>query len=194
MKINSLILLLFISSITWLGCAEKTPQEQKKEIKEDQKEAYIKTINSLEAKIFDNNDSEKDINEDRKNAHLLLQNYTEYYNRFPNDPKSADFLFKAGNLALGLGKPRQAIKLFRTTHDGFPSYNKKVEALNMVAFIYDTKLHQKDEARAYYQFIITNYPDHKLAKDAEAAIRTLEMTDEELIEYFKKKNANNSKP
>ena len=43
-------------------------------------------------------------------------------------------------------------------------------------------------AEAKYQEVIDKHPEHVLAQDARVAIKTLTLSDEELIEMFEKKN------
>jgi len=186
---KKVFLLLFVSVLTLNSCDEKTPQEQKVETKVNKKVELEGKIKALEETIFNKDNSTKNIKDEKEKATKLLSYYTDFYNLYSEDPKGGDYLFKAGNIALGLGKTIPAIQAFRNAHDAFPGYKKRVEAVYMVAFIYDNNLHKKDKAREFYNFIIENYPEHQLAKDAIARLNTLEMTDEELIKLFEKKNA-----
>lgn len=185
-KVLSHVLILIALSFAFSSCKDKTPQELKTENTINAKKELTEQITSFEAKVFANDNV--DVKKQKEDAVGLLKAYLNYHNKFNNDSLSADYLFKAGNVALGLGKTNQAIDLFRSAHDGYPGYEKKVEAVYMAAFIYDNELHLTDTAQKFYEFVIANYPEHKLAKDAAARIQTLHMTDEELIKMFEKKN------
>ena len=56
-------------------------------------------------------------------------------------------------------------------------------------FIYETYLNDHAKAVSSYTKLIEKYPNHRLASDARASIDNLTMTEEELIEKFKKMNA-----
>ncbi len=61
-----------------------------------------------------------------------------------------------------------------------------------VAFTIDDGLNEKGRAKQAYEEVIMRFPDHPFAKDARAMIDNLQYTDEELIERFKKMNADSA--
>ena len=59
---------------------------------------------------------------------------------------------------------------------------------DLIAFIYHNHMGNLGIAEAKYQEVIDKHPEHVLAQDARVAIKTLTLSDEELIEMFEKKN------
>lgn len=120
-------------------------------------------------------------------AYNAVKLYKQYADSFPGEKPAADFLFKAANVCIGLRQYKQAIGFLERIQNHFPEYEKSAESLFLKAFIYDNYLNQKGMAREIYQEVIDQYPSHKFASDAKEVIKTLELTDEELIKMFKEK-------
>ena len=118
--------------------------------------------------------------------------YKQFADSFPNEKSAPDYLFKAANVSIGVRQYIQAINFLERIKTYFPGYEKSPESLFLMAFIYDNYLDQKGKARDVYQEVIDQYPGHKFASDAKEVIKTLEMTDEELIKMFQEKEKENS--
>lgn len=114
----------------------------------------------------------------------LLVAYSEFANFNHQDDRTPEFLFRAGKLANELGKPRRAIEYLVDVHDGFPKYERKIEAAFLAAFIYENMLNDREMAEKYYELVLTEYPDSPWAADAKASIALLYLTDEEKIQKF----------
>ena len=87
-----------------------------------------------ESKLF--SDSVKSLNVDESNN--VLNNYLLYADKYKEDTISADYLFKAADLANGLRRPKESIAIFDRLMTSFPEYRKSPTALFMQAFIYET--------------------------------------------------------
>lgn len=184
----SFIALVLTAVFAW-SCSSNSEESADGEKKEGFEKKYTKSerlqiIDELQEKAF-SNDS---VMPKRALANDLMRNYFEYKNLYPKDSVSPEFLFKGGQVAMSIGKYHKAIEVFNVIYEGYPDYNKRVEALNLVAFNYDYNLKDRNQARKVYEFIVQNFPEHHLAEDAAARLTTLEMSDQELIEYFEKQN------
>ncbi len=152
------------------------------------KEKLMAEISKGELKLF--NDTTKTLNPEVSNN--VLNNYLAFADTYKDDTTSAAYLFKAGDLANGLGRPEEAITIYERLRTTFPDYRKSATALFMQAFIYETSLNDKEKAKAKYKEFIEKYPDHLLVPSAKATLDQLNanMTDEELIRLFEAKGNN----
>jgi TolA-binding protein len=150
------------------------------------KEKLSEEITMGEAKLF--SDSLKSLNVDESNN--VLNNYLIYADKFKDDTLSANYLFKAADLANGLHRPKEAIAIFDRLRTSFPNYRKAPAALFMQGFIYETAMGEKAEAKEKYKEFVQKYPDHKLAPSAQASLDQLNanISDEDLIKSFEAKN------
>lgn len=148
------------------------------------KEDRIARIRELEEELRSGGDQP-----DKKLARKLMGAYIDFGNFQREEPETPEFLFRGGDLARYIGRPKTAIELYTSVFNSFPEYERRVEALNWIAFIYDYDLKDKEKAEHTYAQIIELFPDHKLADDARARLETIDLSDEELIELFKQKNA-----
>jgi TolA-binding protein len=121
-------------------------------------------------------------------ADLLLKRYRDYVIMNPRDSISAEYLFKAADLSLGVGRPEASINLLNRLNEDFPKFRKNVEMWLFKGFIYETYLNDYANATQTYQALIDRYPNHRLAADARASIENMTMSEEELLEKFKAKN------
>lgn len=118
----------------------------------------------------------------------LLRAYQEYYNQHTTDTIAGNYLFEAAIMAQKLDKNEKAIELFLNFHDGFPNSSRCDKAAYNIAYIYDARLNNKEKATLYYNKVIELYPTSIWANEAKAALRIVNMSDEELIKYLEEKN------
>ncbi len=121
-------------------------------------------------------------------AGLALTAYTEFANLFPDDSLSADFLFKAGEVATAIKQYPQALSYYKNITDKYPTYKNYVMSLYLQGFLQDNYLNADDKAKEIYTQVLEKYPTSTFANDAKAAIQNLGKSDEQLIKEFKKKN------
>lgn len=150
------------------------------------RERLLDEIHSGEEKLF--LDSAKRLNESVATGVLL--NYIKYADTFGSDTLSADFLFKAGDLANGLNRPMEAITYFDRLVKDYPEYKKAAAALFMKAFIYETRMDDSEKAKKAYSEFLEKYPEHPLTPSAKATLEQLNsnLSNEELIRMFEEKN------
>lgn len=125
---------------------------------------------------------------DTMKASKLSRLYFTYSLNNLNDSVSSEFMFKSGELRMGIGQFIRSIEIFEQLNRSFPRHDKIVETKYLIAFIYNNYLNNLGIAEAKYQEVLDKHPDHILAQDARVAIKNLTLSDEELIDMFEKKN------
>lgn len=109
----------------------------------------------------------------------------------PEDPKSPDYLHKAGETARAIRAFPRAIEIYDRIYTNYPSFEKAPQALFLKAFTYDNDLKEYDKARALYTAFLEKYPNDDFADDTQFLLKNLGKSDEEIIQSFSKdKKAN----
>lgn len=135
-------------------------------------------ISAMEDSVFNANTF------DRRNALALIDVYKAYANANPYDTLSAEYLFRAANMAKSLHDGEQSVKLYDRIAKDFPRWRRLPDVLYLKAFTIDSELGNKGEAEMAYRAVVAAYPDHPFAKDAYIMIQNLQYSDEELIRMF----------
>ncbi|MFN3875053.1 MAG: tetratricopeptide repeat protein [Flavobacteriales bacterium] len=125
---------------------------------------------------------------DQRTAQGMVDVYKAYAAAYPLDSMAPEYLFRAAGTLKSMGQPQQAIKLYDRITDNDQSWRRRVDVLYMKALTLDDDLDQDGEARRIYQQVINEYPDHPFARDAQAMIENLGLSDEEIIAKFKAMN------
>ena len=146
------------------------------------RETMQSQIDSMEARLHARPEMEY------ATANATVSLYADFARNFPDDPKTPEYLFKAGEISSSMQQGKQAIDYFSTVYNKYPGYDKSAYALFLQGFIYESQLNDTAKARTVYEEVIRKYPEHKLAEDAKASIDNLGKSPEELIKEFEKKN------
>ncbi len=181
--IKNIFFLLVLSIV--LGACENSEGSEPKQLtaEELKREAYNeimameKSMMAVQSGILDTMKASK-----------LSRLYFTYSLNNLNDSNSSEFMFKSGELRMGIGQFIKSIEIFEQLNRSFPRHDKIVETKYLIAFIYHNYLNNLGIAEAKYQEVIDKHPDHILAQDARVAIKNLALSDEELIRMFEKKN------
>jgi len=168
------------------GSSAKADQEVSKDIQSN--EERQSEIQEMEKEISGAIKTERTSVLDAK-ADLLLKRYRDYITLNPRDSITSEYLFRAADLSVGMGKYDAAIAYIDRLHKDFTKFRKSVEMHLFKGFIYETYLNDHAKAVSAYTKLIEKYPNHRLASDARASIDNLTLSEEELIEKFKKMNA-----
>ncbi len=143
----------------------------------------VKRIRSMEDSLF-----AKPVY-DRKGAMALRDVYLAFAKTNPLDTMTPEYLFRCAGVYRTLGEPQETMKVYDRIISNYPGWRRLADTYYLRAFTLDNDLDQKGEAKAAYEEVINRYPGHPFAKDAEHMIQNLQYTDEQLIEKFKKMNA-----
>lgn len=170
--------MFFLASLA-VACSNGTPPSP-----EDLKADARKGIEKLEGELM----SSVELSPNKPKANTLIEMYVTYVNNNPNDEVCGEYIFKAGEIAMGTEQYQRAIGLFENVSQNYTNYDKVVEATYLIAFIYDNYLDQKGMAEDKYKEVIERYPRHSFAVEARGAINNLYLSDEELIKKFEEQN------
>ena len=121
-------------------------------------------------------------------AVIICKNSKSYVKTYKNDPRSAEILFKSGQVLNGLQSYSFAIRKFQEVFLLFPKSAKASESMFICGFINENNLQNYKEAEFYYRKFIKQYPQHPLAKDAKVSLDNLGKTPEEMLREFEEKN------
>jgi hypothetical protein len=176
MKAYHLVLFVVVSMlIVSCGNAKKPLAERNQLTKE---------ISDMEKVLLANDEPDADL------ADKMINAYLEYAEKFPQDTVTPEFLFKASEIAMNFGRASEAIEFLTRIENDYTKYDKYPAVIFMKAFIYENYLDDINKAADYYTIFLEKYPNHKLAKDAEAALTFLGLDDEELIKLFEENSQN----
>lgn len=147
------------------------------------KEKELQKIKELEARIL----GDQPNNIDGVGAYNLQTAYTGFYQNFPDAEETPELIFKAADMCVNLRWSKQAIDFLNIIINEYPKFAKAPDALFMLAFVYDHLVDDDAKAGELYRAFIDQYPDHVFVRDAEASIRILGKSDEEIIREFEQR-------
>lgn len=143
-----------------------------------------KAVLDAETEFFDTNKGRINI----ESASAMVKKYIDFTTSYPEDEMSPEFLFKAAELSMNMNMGSQAILYFEQIKKQYPDYVKMPEVVFMTAFVHENLLNDIDRAKAGYTEFMERFKDHALFKDAEASIKNLGKSPEELIREFEALN------
>lgn len=188
------LILSGILGVSMISCSENADTENTEEKQNEPathvsdpagvpREDRIKRIEELEAQVISEGDQPTEAT-----ARKLMGEYIDFTNFQHDDELVPEYLFRAGTWANYIGRKKKAVELFTNLYTNYESFDKRPEAMNMVAFIYDFELNEKEKAKEAYANLIKAYPDHSLSNDARMRLETIDLSDEELIKRFEQQN------
>jgi len=136
------------------------------------KEEMIAQITKLE-----NSDSTYSIN----NITDLYNNYSLFADRYPDDERTPEFLFKAAQQSNVINKSKEGIALLNKIISNYPNSNFSEKALFAIAFSYENNLNDYENAKKSYESFLQKYPKSELKDDAQLSMDNLGKTDEEFL-------------
>lgn len=152
---------------------------------ENKRTALTGEINQAEAGLF----SDQSGIPDNVKAKNMIALYRKYQNSFPADTISAQYLFRAAQLAQSIKEFNTSIQLYDSLMEIYPDNYRTPEALFLKAFVFDNSLQRYESARECYNLFLTKYPEHHLADDAVQSLEFLGKTNEEILEMLLKRQS-----
>jgi tetratricopeptide (TPR) repeat protein len=171
-------LLAMIALVIFTACSGESRTEN------NEKNQLVTSIDSLEQAFFGN-----EMSIDKDLAAKLLQSYIKFTDTYPMDEHSADYLYKGAGIARGVRLYSRALEMYTRILSDYPDFPKTVETYFLVAFTYDNDIKDVEAARTAYNVVIEKFPQHEFAEQARERLKTIDMSDEELIELFMQRNA-----
>lgn len=191
------IVILILMGAFLMSCGETESKESEVKINESNGEASyvdlsifsekeLKTrVFSLEKQMLDSATLETN----RENSIKLLEAANNFAERFPESPDRETILYKGSLAARGLDKAHEATRILDVLMRDYKTSERYPEYVYEKAFICDEQLQNKEQAKRLYQELAKDFPNHLYGQQSKERLETIDMTDEQLIEYFKKKNA-----
>ena len=170
---NLTLILISISLLLIIGCNTNS-----------EKQIAIESIQQLEQIVY--SDSLKPI--DKNFASNLVLEYKKFYKNYPKDTACANYLFKAGEIAMNLGMSTQALGFFSSLQQNFTNSPNYSYSIFLQGFVYDNLLQNPQKAKIFYSLFLEKFPNHELADDAQALITNLGKSNEEIIKAFEEQN------
>mgnify|MGYP005988552143 FL=1 len=121
-------------------------------------------------------------------AEKQLSKCETYLEDYPMASDKPTVFLKAGNACRALKKPEKSLFYINKFLSSYKDHIKRDEALFTKAFILDEDLDRKDDAKHTYTQLIQEYPSSIFRQNAELLLEQLYLTDEELLEKFRKQN------
>ena len=125
---------------------------------------------------------------DKTKARALIEAYIDHSKEFSEDKKTAEYIFKAAELANGIHLPVEALEYYNLVCEKYPASEKAPISLFLQGFLYENQLKNFEKAKTFYNAFLQKYPKHALVKDVQFSLAHLGMSDEELIKMFEEKN------
>jgi tetratricopeptide (TPR) repeat protein len=116
----------------------------------------------------------------------LYLSYASFVEKYPDDARAPEFLFKAAQRSSILNKAKEGIVFFEKLIKTYPNSKFCEQALFSIAFSYENNLNDFEQARVYYNQFLQKYPNSDLTEDAKLSIENLGKTDEEFLESINK--------
>ena len=126
----------------------------------------------------------------RAGVDSLILEYQDFAEAWPDDSLAPVYLFKAASMIMNLQDGPGAIALFDEIRTSYPDYEKAPLCLFFTGYVQENILGDIDQARETYTLFIETYPDHDFADDAQASIKNLGKTPEQMIEEFEAMQVN----
>jgi len=120
-------------------------------------------------------------------AKELIEKSVHYATTYKDDPRSPAYLFRSADVAKGLGMPDKAIELWGVLKKSYPDHQKTPSALFLQGFTYENDFNNYEKAKEVYTEFLQLFPDHPLAVQVKAVLKTLGVPPEELVKGFQKK-------
>lgn len=146
------------------------------------REDLLKQIEALEKELYTSEQL------DVAKAGKMVSLYELYYQNYHKYPEAPDFLFKAGEITENINQPYRSIDFYTKCYEEYPAFKYSAECLFHMANLYDYKLNNYVKAKALYEEVKVQFPKSQMAKDADAAIKIMKKSDQEMIKEFERKN------
>ena len=123
--------------------------------------------------------------------------YLAFADKYPDDERTPEFLFKAGQSLGAIASQdnnvklhEEAIAVFKRIQDNYPKHHYAEESLFLTGFVYENHLGDLVKAKATYQDFINKYPNSELAEGAQISIQNLGVPAEDIIKNAQQNTTN----
>lgn len=161
-----IIIIIFV----WISC-------------QDPKERLDKDIKNQEKELF----SDPMWINNKKGATDLMQKYILFAGKYTDDKRAPLYIFKAAEIANGMGAFQDAIRYFEKIYMEYPNDSIASVSLFYEGVIYETQLKNYEKAKKIYRDFLAKYPQHELVGSARFSLETLGKSDEEVLKVLEQR-------
>lgn len=147
----------------------------------DERSQLILKIDSIGKKMF--NPANMEFNPNL--ASEGINAFNEFIQKFPKDTLVPEYLFRMSDLYRASGNYSKAIEALAEICNKHKNYRKVPESLFLQGFYFQEYLKDTANARHYYRELISKYPNHDFADDAQVL---LTKTEDEILKSIEQKN------
>ena len=189
MKSSKMIWMLALSGAMMFSCGQAGEEKDEKagdksQVEENKpldKEELATKIEEI-AKLVE---IDATLKSNKKEAQNFVALAKEFVFRFPKDPRSPDFLFKAAGVSAGLQEHIHAVSTYERFIATFPDHRLAQLAQFSIGTIYEQDLKEFGKATEAYQKLVDNYPGSNLAETAQLQIEYLKIDPKEITRRLK---------
>lgn len=172
----------FFSLITLIFFLSSCANEQTAVLTE---EAILDSLNVFNGQL---KEMDYDVRQDTALSNKIISFSEGMYEKYPENESVPEILFKAGEIANGLGNYQEAIKHWTRVWAKYPKASRSADALFLTGFAYDNDLRNHKEAEKFYNLFLERHPDSELAVQVQFLRDMLGKSDEELIELLQSRS------
>lgn len=118
----------------------------------------------------------------------MLESAQKHSSVYTKSDNRREAIRKGVRAAMGLNQDFEAIRLNTIIINENPEDSTIIEEMNLRAFLYD-KMNSKEEAKKAINEIIEKFPNHSSIENHKARLKTIDLSDEELMQLFEQQNA-----
>lgn len=192
---KKIILITFSSAMLLFSCnSEPTkPVEETINPLEQFLETNLDSLGEMELYYYMEELEKRLMNEDslelsKAYSIKMLESAQKHASNFTKSEHRREAIRKGVRAAMGLNQDYEAIRLNTIIINENPTDSTIIEEMNLRAFLYD-KMNSKEEAKKAINEIIEKFPNHSSIENHKARLKTIDLSDEELMKLFEKQNA-----
>ncbi len=123
---------------------------------------------------------------DLKKAEKMQSLYLNFCNQYKQDSLTPEYLFRAAEIAMNSNKPIDATSYLYRIDKQYKDFNKLSTVIYLLGYINQNMLGDLKTAEIYYNRFIEEYPEHSRVEEVRETLKTLHLSDIELIRQFEK--------
>lgn len=160
------------------------PKSGKKADLTEPRETIVGRIDSLEKVLL-----HEDVALNDAAAAQIVKDYLRYQERWPDDPKCPDYLFKAADVMRGMYRVQDACTALDLLVRRYPKSPQAPEALFFAGFMLHNDISEQEKANEFLQRVIEEYPLHPRAVEARQMIQVMGMDEQDLLRYLEEQGS-----
>lgn len=175
--------IILFSVVMFFACNPSTDQSSSTTNEPMNKDSLKSELDQLETELKNSSD----INMDNEKAKLLVAKSIQYVDAFPEDELSGGYLFRSGEVSVGLKDYQKAIEYWERMKNEYSNHKRASIALFLQGFTCDNQMRDIECAKKYYGEFLEKYPDHEYAEQVKELLKNIDLSPEELVRSFQEK-------